>query len=214
MGSVHNPTATTQQQPLAYLTYLNFGENVATLLLQLLALPLDINLLVTSVFYPKKLTVSSQNPIVAEHGGLSKSMVALISTHLISSILVLPYGLYVAFTWRMSDAQARSVAIFDPSLLFWLGISGNLTIVVPSIAVFFLTLDRLLVLTCGPAYGRREKNLFLYAELTVLVTVAVSLIGLTISFEWPLQWNEGKYISLLFLYYFSYFKSLWLVIWI
>jgi len=196
MGIVYNnPAATTQQQqPYAYLTYLNFGENVVTLLFQLATIPLDINLLITSAFYPKKLTVSSQTSAI-DHRGLSMSMITLISTHIISSAAMLPYVVYVATTWRLPIAQPRNVAVFDPAMLYWLGFSANTFIVVPPVAVFFLTLDRLLTLTWGHAYGRREKTLFFYVEITTLATVTLVLVVLTISFEWPLQWSEGKETS-------------------
>lgn len=182
------------QQPYAYLTYLNFGENVATLLLQLAALPLDINLLITSTFYPKKLTVSSHASGV-EHGGLSKSMVALISTHVISIILMVPYAVYVAVAWRVPEKQPREVALFNPYLLFWLGMACNLIIVVPQTAVFFLTLDRLLTLMWGHAYGKREKTLFLYVEIVVLTAVTLGVTGLTIIIEWPLQLDASKHTT-------------------
>lgn len=190
-GAAYNAPVGQHQQPYAYLTFLIFDENVAVLIIQLITLPLDINLLITSAFYPKKLTVSS-HASGTEHGALSKSMAALISTHAISMALMLPYLGYVVTAWRVPEVQPRNAAVFNPSLLFWLGVSCNLTLVIPSAAVFFLTLDRLLTLTWGHAYGRREKTLFLHVEIVVLTAVALALIGSTIIYEWPLQWDEGK----------------------
>src|SRR5262249_33586291 len=66
-------------------------------------------------------------------------------------------------------------------------------IVVSPVAVFFLTLDRLLTLSYGHAYGRREKTCVLYVEVLVLVAVALGLLGLTLALELPLQWGKSRH---------------------
>lgn len=186
---VSTSTATTAQPaPYDYLTYLNFEETAATLLLQLLALPLDINLLITSAFYPQRLAVGSG----AGHGGLSKSMVTLISVHIVAATLQIPYEVYVIMGWSPPVTQPRPFAIYDPLVLFWLGLSSGLYIVVSPLAVFFLTLDRFLTLTFGHGYGRRGKALFVWVEIVTLGVATVGLTGLKLLLEWPLRLDLGK----------------------
>jgi len=170
-------------------TYLNYYEDVLTM--QLLALPLDITLLYNSLFHPNRLTVSGQ----AGSEDLSKSMLALITTHAVAAATMLPYGVYVFLGWSPPTTQPRTVPIYNPTLLFWLGLSSGLYIVVSPIAVFFLTLDRLLTLNYGPRYGQREKKLFLYLEVGVLIGTTLALIAFKRVLEMPLQVDKSEGIG-------------------
>lgn len=185
-----NVSAAPTQQPPAHLTYLNFAENIATLLLQLVAVPLAVNLISNSILHPSRLTVSSGSG--SGHGGLSKSMVAFIVTHAIASTAMLPYGVYTILGWSPPTTQPRTVPMYDPPLLFWLGMPTDVYIVVTPVAVFFLTLDRLLTLTYGPSYGRAGKSIVLYVEVVALLGVAFGLVALKVVLEFPPPWNQGN----------------------
>lgn len=72
---------------------------------------------------------------------------------------------------------------YDPYVLFFTGLGVDIYYAVSPIPLFFLTVDRCLILSSTYAYGHRSKRLLFLVELVTLVfavgvTVAVSLVEL------------------------------------
>lgn len=131
------------------MTYLNFGQNVLTLLCQLVTIPLDANLIVSSLFYAHRLRLAGS--------GLSHSMLILISVHMLYTSSMLPYQLYSVLWWRPPIVGGVGMN-YSHDVLFWSGISLSAYLVVPNLAVLFLTADRLFTLRLRHLYSERAQQ--------------------------------------------------------
>ncbi|KAI1695060.1 hypothetical protein DdX_19788 [Ditylenchus destructor] len=80
--------------PQAYLPYLTFGENLFSLITQLIAIVCFSYLLYCARYKPSRLTVKE----------LSNSILLCMATHIVYSLLALPYQLYEVLWWRPSES--------------------------------------------------------------------------------------------------------------
>lgn len=165
-----------------YFTYLNFGENVLALVCQLVVIPLDANLLITARFYKQRLVTCD---------GISHSLFILVAVQLLLTITVVPYHFFSVLWWRPAHLRPR----YSLDILYWIGIFIPTYSVVPNVAVFFLTADRLLVLSMRYGYDDSLRRQFMRVELVALVLVAVMEVGFILG-ELPLKYAKSKAIVL------------------
>lgn len=166
-----------------YFTYINFGENVLALVCQLAAIPLDANLLISARYYKHRLVTSD---------GISPSLFTLVTVQLLATISVVPYHFFSVFWWQPTRVGPR----YSPDALYWIGIFIPTYSVVNNVAVFFLTADRLMVLSMRYGYDDGRRRGFMRLELVVLVLVAFMEVGFILG-ELPLQYARGKAIALI-----------------
>jgi len=141
-----------------YMTYLNFGQNLAILLFQLVTVPLDANLILNSLFYAHRLSLSGS--------GLSHSMLALIVVHMLYSVSMMPYQVYSVLWWRTTAGQKYSL-----NALYWTGVTLSAYLVVPDVAVLFLAVDRLLMLSMRNMYTKKIRLWMMLMEMVALLVV-------------------------------------------
>ncbi|KAI1708529.1 hypothetical protein Ddc_14321 [Ditylenchus destructor] len=153
-----------------YLTYLNFGETLVTLLCQITSLILNLNLVYISRFKPKFLLVK----------GLSTSLMAYLYAHIFIGMFALPSNLYMGFNWRPPSSAASNS---NPYMLYWLGLSATNYYTASPVLVLMLTLDRCVSLKL-PSYSLfpvsgKGKFLKLALVWTMLAMVLIFCIGNT-----------------------------------
>ena len=157
-----------------YLSILNHGQSLVTALLQLVTIPVDINLLYTLFFHPSRLTTSTGQGM-----SIAPTISILVISHLLLALVYLPYGIYVVI-WRGQS--------YDIDTLFWTGLFINPYMIISPIAVFFLTVDRWLMLRMKQSYSAYWKKMVVRMEVvTLLLATALSLWLLLIELQLPYE---------------------------
>ena len=112
---------------LSYMTYLNFGENVISLISHSIAICLFCRLAYFGLFCPQRLNVN----------GFSSSMLTYMITHTTLACTSMLYLIYVIGMWR-----PNAITQYDKQIMFWLGLLDSNYIYITPIPVLFLTLGK------------------------------------------------------------------------
>ncbi|KAI1711827.1 hypothetical protein Ddc_12660 [Ditylenchus destructor] len=146
--------STNPPQIRSYLTYLNFGETILTLVFQSISISSMSYLVYCAAFKRKSL-----------RGNLSASLLVYLILHIMCSTSAVPYHLYTVLNWRPAANN------YSPNLLFWLGMLPNTYYFVSPIPVFFLTLDRCLALKAPFFHNNLGKKWITVPTIVVFLTV-------------------------------------------
>ncbi|KAI1701478.1 DAF-16/FOXO Controlled, germline Tumor affecting [Ditylenchus destructor] len=158
-----------------YLTYLNFAENIIGFLNQATAIVLFSHLLYCVFFKPRKLKVEK----------LPSLMLMYILSHWFWCCITIPIQAYMAIMWRPDRNE------YNPYLIFWIGFWLNGYMVSNPLQVFFLTLDRCLILTFAETYNdHRRRIIFIVSCSSVIIFLAFAFIISLL--ELPLDLDKVK----------------------
>ncbi|KAH7703721.1 hypothetical protein AAVH_29102, partial [Aphelenchoides avenae] len=95
-------------------------------------------------------------------------MVTLFFVHFVGSASSVAYNCYLIFYWHASGNA------YDIYAVYWTGLFHSMYLAVAPIAVFFLTLERCLVLTFSLNYESRLKRLV--HNLSIVIVVSAVMI--------------------------------------
>ncbi|KAI1718280.1 DAF-16/FOXO Controlled, germline Tumor affecting [Ditylenchus destructor] len=157
-----------------YLPYLNFVENIIGFTDQAVAIGFFSHLMYCAFFVPKKLKVER----------LPRLMLMYMLNHLIFSCITIPYQGYMAIDWHVENA-------YNPYMIFWLGLTMNVYMVVTPLQVLFLTLDRCLILMFAEYYQERQKRL-LFVVCLLCIFGFGAMVYVICLMELPLPLDKVK----------------------
>ncbi|KAI1713671.1 hypothetical protein Ddc_11821 [Ditylenchus destructor] len=151
-------------EELGYYPYLNCVEQVIIVISQCISISLYSNLLFRVVFRRRFLFCQPKSL-----RDLSSAIIFFMVYHVIFSVVAFPYGAYQMVEWfsvlKNTDHQPhRKVA--DP-LFFWLGMFSTNYIYLAPIPMFFLTLDRCLLLKYQHGYNKVLRRRMLTAGINI-----------------------------------------------
>ncbi|KAI1731259.1 hypothetical protein Ddc_00063 [Ditylenchus destructor] len=149
--------------PQPYVTYVNFVEACLAIVFQCTAIFLMSHLVYCSRF---------RSPLFELRAELSTSLKIYLCMHIILSTLSLPYHIYLAVYWRTPwHVTNTGNAIFNPEMLYWLGIWSASYMAVAPAALFGLAIDRCLVLYLSIRYSRAIKRIVISLGVLLIVVV-------------------------------------------
>ncbi|KAI1709023.1 hypothetical protein Ddc_14040 [Ditylenchus destructor] len=155
-----------------YVTYINFGEGIITVIAQSICISSMGHLLYCAAFGKNRANIPK----------LSSSIIVFLATQTILHASCLPYHIYMMIFW------GGSVNNYDTYSLFWLGISTMMLITVQPVPVFFLTLDRCLVLKMPLRYtGVYQRWIVVASIVTIVSVLIVSLICTLVELPLPVE---------------------------
>ncbi|KAI1731260.1 hypothetical protein Ddc_00064 [Ditylenchus destructor] len=160
----------------AYITYVNFSEAIVTIFCQLVTITLMANLISCSQF--------SSPFFIIKSGGLSKSMLVYLYTHLILTTLSIFYHLYLVVKWHPPNPELPPM--YDPQILFWLGMWPSNYLAVAPLVVLLLAVDRILSLKCHARYTKFAQTLFISTGVILIISVTCASVG-SYLLELPLE---------------------------
>ncbi|KAI1713189.1 hypothetical protein DdX_09262 [Ditylenchus destructor] len=164
-------------KPPPYLRYFSLGDNIVIICFHSITISLMPHFLYSYYFKKTRLKVHT----------LSSSMLIFLWTHIICSIVDVPYHAYIVLKWNPAIQDS-----YDPYSLYWTGISVSVYYNLTSLSVLLLSLDRLLALKFPYRYkGRIEAWV---PTVTILILVAFSIPPFALYFlALPLELEKVKY---------------------
>ncbi|KAI1718293.1 hypothetical protein DdX_06714 [Ditylenchus destructor] len=150
----------------SYITYVNFSEAIVTIFCQLVTITLMANLISCSQF--------SSPFFIIKSGGLSKSMLVYLYTHLILTSLSIFYHIYLVVKWHAPDPELPPM--YDPQILFWLGMWPSNYLAVAPLVVLLLAVDRILSLKCHARYTKFAQNLFISTGVILIISATCASV--------------------------------------
>ncbi|KAI1709806.1 hypothetical protein DdX_11202 [Ditylenchus destructor] len=109
--------------------------------------------------------------------------------HFILSTLSLTRKFYAIFLWRPPNPN-YPVGIYDPELLFWLGIPENAYLAVAPFGVLLLTVDRILTLGMPLFYTKAVQKVVILLGICGIV-LGCSAVILELLMELPLDLQKS-----------------------
>uniref|UniRef100_A0A915EUY7 G-protein coupled receptors family 1 profile domain-containing protein n=2 Tax=Ditylenchus dipsaci TaxID=166011 RepID=A0A915EUY7_9BILA len=161
-----------EQKP--YMTYLNFGENVVSLIGHIISICLFSRLTYYGLFQKQRLKVA----------GFSGSMYVYMITHIVLACTSLLYLLYVIARWC-----PNTITQYDKNVMYWLGLVDSNYIYITPVPVLFLTLDRIFSYMCAEKYGHVQRRRLLVLTLCCILFSYLGFSTVTL-LELPLQQNK------------------------
>uniref|UniRef100_A0A915D5B1 G-protein coupled receptors family 1 profile domain-containing protein n=1 Tax=Ditylenchus dipsaci TaxID=166011 RepID=A0A915D5B1_9BILA len=141
-----------------YLSYLYLFQGTSIIIFGLIGLVTMSRIVFCHFFQPKKLVIPS----------LSATMLIYMLTHIVNLLFSVTYHIYIVFWWRPDKN------LYNSHLIFWFGIWALNYLVCGPIVIFFLTLDRCLVLKLTFRYNDRIEQWLVRIILLVLLLLTCS----------------------------------------
>ena len=163
-----------------YITYVNFSETIIAIICQLVTIILVANLIFCSHF--------SSPFFIIKSGGLSKSMLVYLYTHLILTTLSIFYHFYLVVKWHPPNPDLPPM--YDPQILFWLGMWPSNYLAVAPMVVLLLAIDRILSLKCHVMYNKFAQNLFISTGVILIISATCASVY-SYLLELPLETEKG-----------------------
>ncbi|KAI1710424.1 hypothetical protein DdX_10785 [Ditylenchus destructor] len=158
--------------PVPYLTTLTIVERIIAGTCQLVTIVLFSNLLLRTTlarFWRKATTGPLQSG-----GSLSNSLILYMTFHAVLSFSGLPYQFLLIWKTIFSSSNIE----INPYTVFWMSLTYNTYVSTSPVPMFFLTLDRCLVLWLGLDYSQYSRLSFVVSIFsTVFVYAGLFLSG-------------------------------------
>ncbi|KAI1703097.1 hypothetical protein Ddc_16721 [Ditylenchus destructor] len=172
----------TSPVPMPYLTTLTIIERVIAGACQLITIVLFSNLLLRTSL-TRILRKSTTGPLQSG-GAISNSLILYMTFHAVLSFSGLPYQFLLIWKTIFSSSNIE----VNPYAVFWMSLTYNTYVSTSPVPMFFLTLDRCLVLWLGLGYSKYSRLSFVVSLFsTVFVYTGLFLSGIA---ELPLNLDK------------------------
>uniref|UniRef100_A0A915DBJ8 G-protein coupled receptors family 1 profile domain-containing protein n=1 Tax=Ditylenchus dipsaci TaxID=166011 RepID=A0A915DBJ8_9BILA len=160
---------------VGYLSYLYLFQGASIIVFGFIGLVTMTRIVFCNFFRPGTLAIKS----------LSATMLIYMITHIVNLSLSFTYHFYMVFWWRPDKN------IYKSYFIFWFGIWTLNYLVCGPIVIFFLTLDRCLVLKMAFRYNDRIKA---WLVRTILLALFIAYLSSTFIYlmELPLDLKKGE----------------------